>query len=348
MNKRKTLALVLAALLAFGVFALPAAADESVKMTPQEYAATLLFQLALFQGMGTNEDGSPDFGLDTPPTREQAVTMLVRLLGKDGAAGTNQYASPFEDVADWAKPYVGYAYQNGLTTGTSETTFSGSSPVTAAQYLTFVLRALGYSSETDFQWDRAYVLSQELMITIPGQYENANDPFTRGDVAMISAMALGATMKDSDMSLLSYLNTSGVFQHSETVIFDLEVLGCKKDSMDFVFFPLAGSPTTYKSFKLDKVTVNGLSCTISQQQNRGAAVRERPELEQLYPEVFNLATLSYDEEAAQKAATNTYSPAGSSESFPVLVFTFEGTGTLENGKTVKESFSEAVYINGYQ
>ena len=56
-------------------------------------------------------------------------------------------------------------YANGLTKGYSEKTFGGTDPVTAAQYLTFVLRALGYSSDSDFRWDAAWELTNELGIT---------------------------------------------------------------------------------------------------------------------------------------------------------------------------------------
>ena len=31
-----------------------------------------LYELGLFRGVGTNEDGTPDFGLDQVPTRNQA------------------------------------------------------------------------------------------------------------------------------------------------------------------------------------------------------------------------------------------------------------------------------------
>ena len=49
--------------------------------------------------------------------------------------------------------------------GTSSTTYSGNATVTASQYLTFVLRALDYDSSTDFQWDKAWELSDKLGIT---------------------------------------------------------------------------------------------------------------------------------------------------------------------------------------
>ena len=43
-------------------------------------AADALHVLGLFQGIGTNADGTPNYDLDSKPTREQAVIMLVRLL----------------------------------------------------------------------------------------------------------------------------------------------------------------------------------------------------------------------------------------------------------------------------
>ena len=114
-------------------------------------AANVLYELGLFQGTGTDADGKPVFDLGRAPTRHEAVTMLVRILGKEEEAKSGTWDIPFTDVSDWAKPYVGYAYANGLTSGTSATTFGGDVTVSATQYLTFILRALGYDSSTDFK-----------------------------------------------------------------------------------------------------------------------------------------------------------------------------------------------------
>ena len=56
----------------------------------------------------------------------------------------------FTDVADWAKPYVGYAYTNDLTAGTSATTYSGNNTVTASEYLTL------YSGPWDIRAGRIF------------------------------------------------------------------------------------------------------------------------------------------------------------------------------------------------
>ena len=135
------LALTLLLTLCVPVFAAESKAQE---------AAETLYDLGLFKGTGTDSSGRPLFDLDRAPTRHEAVTMLVRLLGKEAEALAGSWEIPFTDVAQWAKPYVGYAYANGLTAGVSETSFGGERPATAAQFLTFALRALGYESGKNF------------------------------------------------------------------------------------------------------------------------------------------------------------------------------------------------------
>lgn len=166
-------------------------------------AANALNALGLFEGGGTNADGTINYELDRIPTRQEAITMLVRLLGKEEEALAGAWETPFTDVADWAKPYIGYAYTNGLTDGIGGGMFGGESTVTASQYLTYVLRALGYSSDTDFQWDKAWELSDSIGLT-EGQYD-ANSTFTRGDLAIVSNNALYTLCKGTDTPLRSIL-----------------------------------------------------------------------------------------------------------------------------------------------
>lgn len=170
-------------------------------------AANRLYTLGLFSGTGKNADGTPIFELDRMPTRQEAITMLVRLLGKEDEANAGSWTTPFTDVDAWALPYVGYAYTQGLTSGTGATTFGGNETVTAAQYLTFVLRALGYRSGTDFAWDSAWVLSDTVGMT-NGEYSAASR-FTRGDVVKTSCNALGIPARGTAATLLSTLVSSG-------------------------------------------------------------------------------------------------------------------------------------------
>ena len=172
-----------------------------------EESANALYELGLFQGTGETASGKPIYSLDAAPTRAQAVTMLVRLLGKEAEAKAGTWTVPFSDLADWARPYVGYAYANGLTNGLSAERFGSDDKVTANQYLTFILRALGYSSERDFQRDKANAFSDSLGLT-HGEYR-ASRSFTRGDTARISFAALAQARKDSSETLAAQLVRQG-------------------------------------------------------------------------------------------------------------------------------------------
>lgn len=177
--------------------------------TPEaESAASTLYQYGLFQGTGTDANGNPIFDLDKTLNRHEAVTLLVRILGKEAEAQQTPLTTPFTDVATWAKPYVGYAYAHGLTGGNSPTTFGGNLSVSASQFITFVLRALGYTSGTDFEWDRAWELSDQIGLT-DGRYNANTTVFTRGDAAIISRNALDAYVVNSGRKLGDILGISG-------------------------------------------------------------------------------------------------------------------------------------------
>ena len=205
MKKLLSLALVLTLMFCLCPAA-HAATDEAVA------AAEKLYELGLFIGSGSNPDGTPNFALDRTPTREEAVTMLVRLLGKEDEAKAQTWSNAFTDVSPWAAPYVGYAYANGLTNGIKKdgTLFGGGAGyrVNAAQFITFVLRALGYSdAEGDFRWDYPWLMSDPLGLT-HGQYDY-DRPFTRGDAAIVCAAALEHLMKGTNTTLLQSLFSAG-------------------------------------------------------------------------------------------------------------------------------------------
>jgi hypothetical protein len=170
-------------------------------------AAQRLKALGLFQGVGTNLDGSVNFDLTRAPSRTEALVMLIRLLGKEAEAKNGDWKHPFTDVPGWADKYVGYAYGKGLTKGSSATEF-GTGTASAQMYLTFVLRALGYSDAEDgeFTWDKPEELAHSVALLPPGIYL---DDFLRSDVVLISEAALSAKLKDSRDMLLDKLIADG-------------------------------------------------------------------------------------------------------------------------------------------
>ena len=208
MKKLISLLLILTMLLCMA----PAASAADAEATQ---AAETLYTLGLFRGTGTNADGTPIFDLDKTPTRNQAIIMLVRLLGKENEALAGTWEIPFTDVTDAVRPYVGYAYANGLTNGYTATTYCGTNPIRANQYITFVLRALGYESGKDFEVGTAWTLSDALGIT-HGQYNASNAAnFIRGDVTQISVSALPVQQKASTETLSGKLIREGVFTEDQ-------------------------------------------------------------------------------------------------------------------------------------
>ena len=86
---------------------------------------------------------APDrFSPDEPCTRAQAVTFLWRASGCPAPRGG---ASPFADVrpGDYYHDAVLWAAEQGVTNGTSSTTFSPDAPCTRAEIVTFLWRAEG-------------------------------------------------------------------------------------------------------------------------------------------------------------------------------------------------------------
>lgn len=152
-------------------------------------AAEELYQLGLFKGTGTNQDGTPIFDLHKSPTRGQAIIMLIRLLGKEEEALNTINANPFDDVSGTVEPYITYAYAHGLTQGKTTSHFGATDTVSASQYMTFVLRSLGYRTPDDFTVSTACQFADRIGLT-HGEYANSTTMFTRGDVAYISRMAI--------------------------------------------------------------------------------------------------------------------------------------------------------------
>ena len=89
----------------------------------------------------TNGTSATTFGPNVTVTRAQMVTFLWRAYGSPEATGAN----PFTDVStsDYYYDAVLWAVANGVTNGTSATTFSPDMAVTRAQAVTFQWRAAG-------------------------------------------------------------------------------------------------------------------------------------------------------------------------------------------------------------
>ena len=200
--KRK-MRMVLASVLAVASLAMSAGAAS------YDNCADRLSDLGLFQGTG---DG---YELDRAPTRAEAATMLVRLLGAEAEAQKLEYTAPFTDLSDWQKPYVQYLYDNGLTNGATATTFEPEGACSAQMYTTFLLRALGYSDAAggDFAYSGAVDFGESIGLVDIANCNETN--FLRDHVAAMSLTALNTAVKDdADTKLLEKLVADGAVEQA--------------------------------------------------------------------------------------------------------------------------------------
>lgn len=166
--------------------------------------ADILNALGLFKG---TESG---YELGRPPSRTEALVMLIRLLGREAEAEASKDTHPFTDVPAWADRYVAWAYANRLTQGMSETIFDGGSNASARMFLTFVLRALGYDdNKGDFSYDEATDKAEEIGLISKGEYENSDSGFLRDDCVHICFEALKTKLKSGDLTLAEKLVSMG-------------------------------------------------------------------------------------------------------------------------------------------
>lgn len=175
--------------------------------------ARALCQLNMFRG--TTIGYGEGFELEEPTTRIQALIMFIRVLGEEEEALAWTGNIPFKDVLDWAKPYVGYAYEKGYTNGTGPTTFSPDMAATANHYTEFVLRAMGYSSTANIDLSDTLIRAYETGVLTEGEVGKLGslDTFLRAELVYISYYALHAELPNGD-TLAERLQDKGVFTAS--------------------------------------------------------------------------------------------------------------------------------------
>ena len=208
-------------LLAMLLSCVPAIAAGGSRGFTAQQKAEALKSLGIFQG--TNKG----FELESTLTREQAVTLIVRLLGAEAEAKEKSPEHPFTDVWAWASPYVGYGYQNGLVKGMGASTFGYGQLVTEAQFLTMLLRVLQYEDGTDFTWRKSAELAGQLGLPVVG---DARD-YTRGSAVEVIWALLRLKFKSGTQTLAELLIEKGVFtEKAYRALLDEEKNGSGKPS----------------------------------------------------------------------------------------------------------------------
>ena len=165
-------------------------------------SAIRLKELGILKGTGQG------FELDDKATRLEGLVLLIKLLGKE--KDTDYYSEvecKFTDVPRWGIKYVNYAFDNNLTTGISDNAFGSQYKISAKEFITFLLRALGYNEEAgDFRFDTAIEKSVSLGMLTRGESIAYNtDALTRGELAVLSCRALDTKIKTGKEKLIASL-----------------------------------------------------------------------------------------------------------------------------------------------
>lgn len=172
-----------------------------------EIYAEGLNRLGIFKG---TENG---YELDRVPTRDEALVVLLRLLGEEKAAEEECCEHPFTD-GGWAEKYIGYGYEKKLINGISGSLYGSKQNATAGQYAALVLRALGYSDKEggDFKYGDAIEFAS---IVLGQDVKFFNQRFDRGMMAQMSYLAIISRVKGSQNSLGERLLKKGILSGSD-------------------------------------------------------------------------------------------------------------------------------------
>lgn len=182
-----------------------------------------LKNLGLFRG--TDTPFGEGYDLERTPTRIQGLIMFLRLLGEEkNALAFPGGAISFPDVAEWALPYVAYAYEKGYTKGQTlpdsqnRVWFGSDDPLAARDYMTFLLRALGYTEGRDFNWITAIPDAGTLGVLTSGEEALLTEkPFLRAQVVYLSWFALDAKLAGEGTTLSDRLINQGTTNQATLV-----------------------------------------------------------------------------------------------------------------------------------
>ena len=189
-NLKRALSLGLTAAMISGLMVMGSSAASYADVTSENNVEAIEVLEAVGIMIG---DENGNFNPDQNVTRNEMAVVMSNLMAYNVASYRD--TSPFTDVPSWAEPYVAACYTNGITAGTSATTYGGSENVTTAQAALMVMKALGYFQyQQDFgdDWQLATVAQGNRIDLFTDVDSGVREAMTRNDVAQLVLNALEA------------------------------------------------------------------------------------------------------------------------------------------------------------
>ena len=190
--------------MAFSSFSMALAAGDAVVVeatqSNEQMAGDFLKAAGVLKG-----DDKGNLNLDQALTREQAMLMIAKLMGKEDEALNFKGQSTFKDAknnAYWA-PVIAWAEAQKLTNGMGDGTFGLGKEATKNQVVTMYLRVLGYEvtwAGKELSADSQKVVEETGLLTAVGE------TFNRGAMAVMTVNTLKATPKGAETTLAKNLN----------------------------------------------------------------------------------------------------------------------------------------------
>lgn len=238
---KRRLSLLLAVVMILGSFSFAFAAEE----TAEEKAGAFLMKVGVLEGI------NGELKLEDNLRRQDAVVLVARLHGaEDEAKKFPTDDLKFTDFKDpFYRPIIAWAVANDLVEGHTPERFGFNEDVTAQQYATILLRALGYNDDVAGKdgYAKALELAKKLGVLENVEVEN-DTAITRGQMAVMTFNALGTKMKDSDKTLADKL---GIKMPEPDV---LEVVDVRAENLKEIIVELSNAKLVKDQAKLEDVS----------------------------------------------------------------------------------------------
>ena len=184
-NLKRVLSMALATVMVMGMMVVGSGAAN----TANEYGKAI----ATVKVLGVMEgDENGNFNADKVVSRNEMAVVMANLAGLK-LNGSH----PFTDVPNWADKYVGALYTNGLTSGTSATTYGGSADITTTTAALMIMKTLGYfeyQGEFGDDWQLATVKKATELDLFDDIDAGVKEGLTRGELAQMIVNALDETV----------------------------------------------------------------------------------------------------------------------------------------------------------
>lgn len=212
-NIMKKFVLILCIIMLPAMLCVGAAAFTDIEDETTEHAVATLESMGIVTGTSATKY-SPSLAL----TRAQVCTMIIRTMGLESSVTSYMYQSLFRDVKNtmWHAGYVNLAYGQGIINGYGNGYFGPDDDITYGQFVTIVLRLLGYTEKDIGRiWPTDYIVFAGDLGIDENVSLSANDPVTRGDAAVLLYNALMAKAKGTNTE---YYRLVGGYASSVTAI----------------------------------------------------------------------------------------------------------------------------------